>query len=251
VIDLLQGPARQASTLEDTGARPWPLPDRSWLLAQTLEDVLLAHWRVPAERLRPHLPDALRLDEREGGAWLTVAGFAVTGLRARGLLPLPYVSRFRQLNVRTYVTVGGRPGVWFFSSDATSRLVVEAARRLYGLRFFDARISLERMPKGLVLESVRDEQTAFSGTFEPGDDVGPPRPGSAEHFLTERYCLYVERSGRLLRAEVHHRPWALRTASAELDLNTMAPAGVMLEDEPAFHHARSQDMLVWPARPFS
>jgi uncharacterized protein len=251
MIELLQGPARQAACLEQTAARPWPLPDDAWVLAQTLEHVLLAHWRVPAERLRSHLPGEVVPDEHDGSAWLTVAGFAVSDLRARGLLPLPYVSRFRQLNVRTYVTHDGKAGIWLFSCDATSRLVVEAARRLYGLPFFDARISLERMPNGLVLESVRDEQTAFSGTFEPGGDAGEGRPGSREHFLTERYCVYAERGGRLLRADVHHRPWSLRAASAALDLNTMAPAGLRLDGEPAFHYARRQDMLVWPARPVS
>jgi uncharacterized protein len=251
VSELLQGPARQVASLEETAARPWPLPDDAWVLAQTLEHVLLAHWRVPAGPLRSHLPEGVELDELDGSAWLTVAGFAVSDLRARGLLPLPYVSRFRQLNVRTYVTGDDRPGIWLFSCDATSRLVVEAARRLYGLPFFGARISLERMPNGFVLESVRDEQTAFSGTFEPEDTLGPPRPGSREHFLTERYCVYVERGGKVQRADVHHRPWSLRAASAALDLNTMAPAGLTLEGEPAFHYARRQDMLVWPARPVS
>src|SRR5215218_4796419 len=143
-LDLLQAPARQASSLEETAHRPWPLPDSSWVMGQTWDDLLFAHWRVSADAVRAQLPDGLEVDEHDGSAWLGVTPFVVTGLRARGMLPLPFVSSFLELNVRTYVIRDGKPGIWFFSLDASSQFAVEAARRLYRLPYFRARITCRR-----------------------------------------------------------------------------------------------------------
>src|SRR6266571_1188628 len=129
--DLLQAPVRQASSLEHIEHRPWPVPKRPWVMGQTWDDLLFLHYRVPAGQVRPLVPAGLELQEHSGSAWLGVTPFVITGLRARGLLPLPLASSFRELNVRTYVTRGGKPGIWFFSLDASSQLAVGAARRLY------------------------------------------------------------------------------------------------------------------------
>ena len=143
-MSFLEAPLRQASTLDEAAHRPWAVPDRPWVLAQTLDDLLFVHYRVPVEQLREFVPDGLEVQEHSGSGWLAVTPFVVTGLRARGLLPLPFASSFRQLNVRTYVTRGDRPGIWFFSLDASSQVAVEAARRLYRLPYFCAEISVRR-----------------------------------------------------------------------------------------------------------
>jgi uncharacterized protein YqjF (DUF2071 family) len=243
---LLETPARQARSLEAAGHRPWPLPTRSWVLAETCRDQLFAHWRVSAAALRDHLPDALEVDEHDGSAWLAVTPFAVDGLRVRGLLPLPRASSFLELNVRTYVTHGDRPGIWFLSLDASSRLAVEVARRLYRLPFFQATIGLRREAERLAYDCARDDGRAFSASFAPVGDASPAGPGSLEGFLVERYCLYVEQGGRLCRAEIHHRPWPLRRADADIELNTMPPDWLRLDDEPLFHCSGRQDVLIWP-----
>ena len=138
--------AAQAQTLEDTAHRPWPLPARPWVMGQTWRRLLFLHWPVAAERLRPLVPTALELEEWDGSAWLGITPFRVEGLRARGLLPLPLLSSFDEINCRTYVRRGDRAGIWFFSLDASSRLAVEAARRTYRLPYRYARHPLEPRP---------------------------------------------------------------------------------------------------------
>jgi uncharacterized protein YqjF (DUF2071 family) len=243
---LLHAPARQASSLQETEHRPWPVPDSSWVMGQTWDDLLFAHWPIDVDALRPHVPDGLEIEQHDGSAWLGVTPFVVTGLRARGTLPLPLVSSFRELNVRTYVTRDRKPGIWFFSLDASSQVAVEAARRLYRLPYFRARISFERRGRRILYECVRHEGKAFSGWYEPEGAVSPAEPGSLEHFLTERYCLYASDRGRLYRADIHHRPWPLQPASAEIDLNTMPPDGIKLDGEPLCHYSRRQDVVIWP-----
>jgi uncharacterized protein len=222
-------------------------------MGQTWESLLFAHWRVDADALRRLVPETLRLQTHDGSAWLGIMPFRVSALRLRGTLPLPIVSSFLELNVRTYVTAGGKPGIWFFSLDASSGLAVEAARRTYKLPYFRARIS-ERRGEWTEFESARSRTRptprVFSARYRP---IGPEFsavPGSLEEFLAERYCLYaVDERGRLHRAEIHHSPWPLQPAEARLELNTMAPEGVELpEEEPLLHFAGAQDVVIWPLK---
>jgi len=238
-------PARQASTLEDTGHRPWPLPDGPWVMGQTWDELLFVHYRVPFEALRPLVPKGLELQEHSGSGWLGVTPFVITGLRARGLLPLPYASSFRELNVRTYVTRDDKPGIWFFSLDASSQLAVEAARRLYHLPYFRAEISMRRRGEEIVYDCSRGGGKAYSAAYRPDGDVFNAKPGSLEYFLTERYCLYAEHEATLYRAEIHHGPWPLQPAQARIDLNTMPPVKVS-DGEPLVHYSARQDVVIWP-----
>ena len=251
LIDALQAPARQRASLETTDHRPWPLPDGTWIMGQTWEHLLFAHWRAPADALSSHLPDGVELDLFEDEAWIGVTPFRVTGLRARGLPPLPFVSSFLELNTRTYVTAGGTPGIWFFSLDAASELAVEAARRGYKLPYFRAQMQAEWRGGTLEYESRRRDprgRTAvFRGGYRPIGEVLEPDPRSLAHFLTERYCLYTEDGGRLKRADIHHAPWPLQPADAEIAENTMPPSGVeLLDDEPLLHFSARQDVVIWP-----
>ena len=145
VVGTLPGAARrQRASLDRVAHRPWPLPDGPWVMGQTWADLLFCHWPVAPETIRPHVADALDLDLFDGDAWVSVTPFEVQGTRVRGTLPPPLLSRFPELNVRTYVTFGERPGIWFFSLDAANPFAVEGARRLYRLPYHRARMRAER-----------------------------------------------------------------------------------------------------------
>ena len=217
-------------------------------MGQTWENLLFTHWRVSAEQLRPRVPAGLEVEEHGGSAWVGITPFRVTGLRSRGMLPLPGVSSFLELNVRTYVHApDGEPGVWFFSLDATSRLAVRAARRGYRLPYFDARITFDDDEGWTDVEAVRlgEHGRVFSGRYRPAGAASTSQPGSLGWFLTERYCLYAsDDEGALHRAEVHHGPWLLRPAEAEIELTSISP--IELRGKPLCHVAEPQDVVIWP-----
>jgi hypothetical protein len=219
-------------------------------MGQTWDDLLFAHRRVDADLVRELLPHGLELDTHDGEAWLGVAPFVVTGLRLRGTPALPFVSTFRELNVRTYVTAGGKPGVWFLSLDASSGLAVEAARWLYKLPYYRARIAVERTGGWIAYSCARAEGVrphVFEGRYRPTGPAAEPAPRTLEHFLTERYCLYTQDRGRLMRAEIHHTPWPLQPADAEIDLDTMPPDRLeVVDQDPILHFSRRQDVVIWP-----
>ena len=245
--------AAQARGLQDTAHRPWPLAERPWVQGQTWRDLLFAHWPLPVNALRPVVPPELPVDTFHGHAWIAVTPFEVTGLRLRGTLPAPAVSSFPETNVRTYTTVGGRPGIFFISLDAGSTLAVAGARMTYRLPYFRARISIERRDGEIDYRCDRaDRRASLHVRYRADGALFHPEPGTLEHFLTERYCLYtLDEHRRVHRAEIHHPPWPLQPARAEIEHNSMTvPAGVELPDEPpVLHYAARQDVLIWPLAP--
>jgi uncharacterized protein len=248
IFDLLATPSRQAAVESETAHRPWPVPDRPWVMAQTWDDLLFAHWRVPAESVARLVPQGLEVDQHDGSAWLGITPFVLSNLRLRGTIPLPRVSTFAELNVRTYVTAEDKPGIWFFSLDAASRIAVEGARRMYKLPYFAARMSAERRGEHVEYSSHRldDADRSFEARYQPTDEGFNARPGSLEWFLTERYCLYAVDHGQLQRADIQHPPWPLQEAEAEITMNSMPPREMTLEGSPLFHFSRRQDVLIWP-----
>jgi uncharacterized protein YqjF (DUF2071 family) len=248
----------QSTVIAETAQRPWPLPDGPWLMAQTWRDLLFAHWALAPETLRERLPRRLSLDTFEDQAWIGITPFEVSGLRLRGLPPVPGVSRFPELNVRTYVSAGGRPGIFFFSLDAASPLAVLAARRSYRLPYFRAEMRMGRQGESVSYASRRTSgdgaPAALEAEYRPAGPASPPRPGSLEYFLTERYCLYTtDERGQLLRAEIQHPSWPLQPARASFGENSMTrPWGLDLPpDDPLLHFSRTQQVLIWPLRPVS
>lgn len=229
--------------------RPWPPPAGGWLMFQRWHDLLFAHWRVPVEALRALVPRELPLDLFEGEGWVAVTPFWMSGVRLRGLPPFPGVSRFPELNVRTYVVLDGKPGVYFFSLDAANPLAVAAARQFFHLPYHQARMSADPFGEGISYRCERDRPVpaAFEGWYAPASSAFQAVPGTLEHFLAERYCLYTVRDdGRVHRAEVDHDPWPLQRARAEIRRNTMAQAaGLPITGDPVLHFAKQLDVRVW------
>jgi len=245
-------PRRQRSSLRHSGHRPWLVPGRPWVMGQSWCDLLFAHWPVPADALRAHVPPELELDLFDGEAWVSVTPFEVRGTRPRGALPPPVLSCFPELNVRTYVTVADRPGIWFFSLDAASALAVMAARTVYRLPYFRARMRIEgERDEGFSYVSERTDPrgapAAFRGRYAPLGAHRHAEPGSLEAWLVERYRLYTVDRGQVYAADIHHRPWTLQDVDADIERNTMAaPLGLDLSGEPLVQYAARQDVVFWP-----
>lgn len=241
--------------LKSAAHRPWALPGGPWIMQQVWHDLLFAHWAVAAKDLRPLIPAQLEIDTLDGSAWIGVVPFRMSGVRMRGPLGWRAFAPFPELNVRTYVVEDGKPGVWFFSLDAASALAVWGARRFFHLPYFLAQMKCEERGGWIEYSSTR-EKTArpakLLGRYRAIGDVLPAKPGSIEHFLAERYCLYTaDRRGRIILCEIHHPPWPLQTAEAELEENSMAAAAgiAVAERSPELlHFSRRQDVVVWAPR---
>ena len=254
-MDVDAPPSSVRGLLSQTSHRSAPLPHGNWVMFQQWHQLLFAHWQVSADDLRRQLPPGLELDLFDGRAWLGVVPFRMNGVHMRGLPPLPGLSAFLELNVRTYVRRGEQRGVWFVSLDAANRPAVFAARRWYNLPYFEAEMELVERGGEIAFGSQRTQRGStpaeFRARYGPTGPVERARPGTLEDFLTERYCLFALGPRGLSCAEIHHQQWPLQRARADIAVNTMAQAsGLRLEGPPlALHFARRMDALIWAPRP--
>ncbi len=239
--------------LQQIEHRPYPVPVRRSAMGQTWYELLFAHWPIAPEIMRRLVPANLELDTFEGQAWVGVVPFRMRNIRFFGLTSVPFASRFEELNVRTYVKLDNRPGVFFFSLDASNPVAVEVARQWYHLPYFNARMKVTRQGDKIAYSSRRvhfnsPRPAEFEGEYGPTGPVYLSKPGTLESWLTERYCLYaVDKRQRVYRGEIHHKPWPLQPAYANFKVNTVAQShGLTLPDtKPLLHYAERLDVLAW------
>lgn len=218
-------------------------------MSQSWHDLLFAHWPVDADRLRSLVPRRFEIDSFDGQAWLGIVPFHMTNVTPRYVPSLPWISAFPELNVRTYVRVDDKPGVFFFSLDAGNPVAAGTARTLLNLPYYTADMVVA-VGSRVDYRSRRMATPAaeFRGWYRPHGNPRAPAAGSLEYFLTERYCLYaIDRQARAYRLDIHHPVWTIETADAEIAVNTMADAaGVRLPaTAPLLHFAKRQDMVCW------
>jgi uncharacterized protein YqjF (DUF2071 family) len=240
-----------SAIVKEVSHRPWPMPDLPWVMTQTWHALLFAHWAVDPRTLRDKVPSAFELDLFDDVGWLGIIPFHMTNVAPRAVPSLPWISEFPELNVRTYVRVDDRPGIYFFSLDAGSTLAVRAAKTLLNLPYYSASMTVKQQAGSIEYESVRQDHSfaaSLSAHYRPIGTRYQARNGSLEYFLTERYCLYnLDHQGAPYRLEIHHPPWPLQAAEAEFERNTMADAaGLPLADvTPVLHFSKRQDMVAW------
>lgn len=224
----------------------WPLMRQWW------GKLLFAHWPIEAKLLRPLIPDGLTIDTFEGEAWIGVVPFTMWGIRPLFTPPIPGLSAFHELNVRTYVHYKGVPGVWFFSLDANNATAVWAARSFFSLPYYNSRITLHQQAETISYSLTRTHKNAqpakLETTWHIGESLKPSEPDTLPFFLTERYCLYAARKEKIYRLRISHPVWQLKQATLSSFESTMiealglpTPAG-----EPLLHYAEELKVDIWP-----
>jgi uncharacterized protein YqjF (DUF2071 family) len=241
--------------LKTVAHRPWPLPESPWVMTQIWHELLFAHWPIEPGKLCPLVPSILPLDTYKGQCWVGIVPFHMTYVRPRWAPPVSNLSSFVELNVRTYVTLHGIPGVYFFSLDASNSIAVAIARAMFHLPYFNAVMRSERVDDTIHYSSRRTHRGAppaeFKATFRPIAPITYAQPGSLESWLTERYCLYTEMGSEgVYRGDIHHVPWPLQSAELEANVDTMAIShGINLPDiPPLLHYSERLEVLIWPLR---
>ncbi len=220
----------------------------------TWSELLFAHWPVDPNAIARLLPQGLTLDTHQGEGWIGVVPFLMSRIAPRCCPSIPGLSRFLELNVRTYVTYEGKPGVWFFSLDAANRIAVRAARMTFNLPYMDARMALvNEHSERYHFQSERTHRgelpAALDASYEPIGETFIACEGSFEHWLTARYCLYsADRKGRLYRGEIDHEPWRLSSASWTERSNSMCdPLQIELRGQPHLLFAQPIHVRAWAA----
>jgi len=191
---------------------PQPVLRQSWL------ELTFLHWSFDPALVRPLIPAGLELDLWEGKCFVGLVPFILADITLARAPAAPWLSRFNETNVRTYVfDRHGRRGVWFFSLDAARLAAVIGARISYALPYYWARMEVHRDGPQVRYRSKRRHgpQGKTYIVVTPGTAIVEPSP--LEIFLTARWRLFACRSDRLFRADIDHPRWPLQQAT----VNTM------------------------------
>ncbi len=238
--------------LTATSHRPWPLPQTRWTMTQRWNDLLFAHWPVPAARLADLIPPGLVLDTFDGSAWVGVVPFWMDQIKMRGLPPIPGANRFPELNLRTYVREENTNmgGVYFFSLDAANPLAVAVARLFFKLPYYWSKMRIDHCDNREFRYSserrFQKNQARFRARYRSLGQASDKQ--GLEYFLTDRYALYTaDPSGALFKGNIHHLPWPLERAEAEFEINELPAAhGIVLPDTPPLlHYSRELVVYIW------
>jgi uncharacterized protein len=218
-------------------------PVRLPVMIQHWTCLTFLHWRYPAELIQSHLPAGLRVEPFDGAAWVGLVPFLMDRVRAPRLPPLPWLSRFPETNVRTYVHgPDGRTGIWFLSLDAARLPAVAAARAGYGLPYFWSAMSLRRSGAEVLYRARRRWPGRTGARCDARVEFGQPLTDEEltplDHFLTARYRLYSTLAGRLVAADAEHPRWPLRRARlVELRQDLIQAADLPAPDHDPILHA--------------
>ncbi len=205
-----------------------------WIGTQTWQDVLFLHWPIAPKILVKYIPQELKLDIYKGNAWLSVVLFKVKGQRLRFLPPLPGISSYLQLNVRTYVEYNGRKGIYFFHLDITNQLLVKLAT-MGSLPYRYTEIFLQQ---GLYTSRYKTFNERLRVIYKPADNTNLV----FDQWLVERYHSWAKWGNALFRIDIQHAPWQLQQAYATIQSNTLAPflKNTFQHTQPIAHYAKQQ-----------
>ncbi|MGG1398021.1 DUF2071 domain-containing protein [Bacillus salipaludis] len=238
--------------MNDVGHRSWPLPSKYWIMRQTWSNILFLHWPIPLNILRPHIPSSLQIDTFNGSAWIGVIVFVLEGIFPRGISSISLTPKFPEMNVRTYVTCDGKPGIYFLSIDVENWASLKIAKRWFHLPYYSAQVSFRKEGQSFHIHSSRNGNfntpITFKGKYVPVSEVYFPKEGTLDHWLTERYCLYSSNNGdNIYCGEIHHLPWPLQKAEMEIFRNTLlSPFHFDISEvDPIVHFSTGVESLMW------
>jgi uncharacterized protein YqjF (DUF2071 family) len=198
-------------------AQSLPLrPNKTPFMYQTWRRMIFLHCHVAHDLIQANLPPGLGVDTFEGEAWLSLVGFQVRDLRLRGLPSTPLYSHFDEINVRTYVfDEHNRPGIWFYSLDASNWLDCKAAQLGLGLPYRYTRVAEHSDEQG---NNIIDAAKGGRYCRIRGAPSGDRRVAVADtlpFFLQERYLLFSQHRGKLKSLQIHHKPYEFREFQME------------------------------------
>jgi uncharacterized protein YqjF (DUF2071 family) len=205
------------------------VPPRPFLTAQW-SDLVLVTFEAPEDLVRRAIHPCLDPDRWQDRTHVSVVAVTMRNLRVAGWR-VPGFTEHPQVNFRTYVRHGAERGVWFLRQLVPSRLIAAVGRLRYREPFAAIRIEQrqsetpgERRVEYRLGPPERGWRIAVAGSAASR----PPKPGSADHHVVERYLGYrSDRKGRLTAFRVEHPPWEVRDVrAAACDIDFAALYGV-------------------------
>lgn len=220
------------------------MPTGPWRYYQEWLDLLFLHFQVDYDLLRPLVPAGLQIDQHQGSCYVSLVAFEMKNIRPRNLPSFPPLSDFYEINVRTYIEQDGKKSVYFISIEASKYLSALVARKLSGLPY----------EKSTILRDAQGYQNLNQGKgfrlktiFEVTDEI--KIKSSLDSWLTERYCLYLDKGDGIYCFDIHHPEWPLFSVQLQECQLGYTIGGIHLHNEniALIHYSPGVQVLAWDA----
>ena len=193
------------------------MAEKRIIMKQEWHNLLFLHWPVPISLICNQIPKQLELDTYNNKAWIGIIPFQMKKLRPSYAFPIPKISNFTEINLRTYVKDKyNRKGVWFFSLDTQNSFGNWIAKTFFHLNYRYAKTSFlsdteERNTCKFKLPNTKHPTQIFSWQHTQDSLIPSKKPESLDFFLTERYRLYSfnKEKNTLLTGTLNHEPYKL------------------------------------------
>jgi len=230
-----------SNILADISQRTYPIPESNWKYYQQWHNTVFLHWSLPNKKIKELLPPNLELDTFDGNAWISLVAFEVQKMRVHYLPPFPYVSNFKEINVRTYVTHNGIKGIYMFSIETDKLIEVLLTRIFIGLPYKKSNI---KKSSHKILSFNKQNNYQLDLSYKP-IEVSTIKT-KLDYWLTERHALYNYKESQLYRHDIHHKEWQLNEVDISVwDINYNFKDLSLTINPDKVHFAKKIQVLLW------
>ena len=222
--------------------RPFPLPNGNWKYYQEWNNALFFHWAIPQDILRKCVPEKFTLDHFEDVCYVSLVAFTMNQIRPRYLPSISFISDFDEINLRTYIDNDNKKVVYFLNIEASNLISTYIAKYLSKLPYeksdilrTDTKYTSKNAKKGFFLDTE----------FEIKE--GLKHKTALDKWLTERYCLYLDKDRDFYRYDIHHKEWELKNIDIKrLNLNyKIAELNLSNKTADFTHYSEGVKVISW------
>lgn len=227
--------------LRDTQHRPFELPKGKWSYYQEWNNALFLHWKIPVEVLQKLIPKKLKLDTINGEAYVSLVAFTMQKIRPKNLPAVKFISDFDEINLRTYIDIDSKKGVYFLNIEAAKTLSVFIAKALSGLPY--EKSSIQRSNR-----QYKSMNQLKKFHLDVNFDIKNMLTSKTELdlWLTERYCLYLDKNEKLYRYDIHHKEWNIKTVKInQLEVNYSIGELTLNGNPDLVHYSDGVEVIAW------
>ena len=231
--------------LQNISHRPWTLPVGYWSYYQEWNNALFLHWKVSRDELAELVPKNISIDTFKGNAWISLVAFSMEKIKPKRFPSVSKISDFHEINVRTYLTTENKAGVYFLNIEAEKQLSVWIIKLLSGLPYEKANISRQQNKYDQKYTSINKRKGfQFDTSFIVGEKI--EQKSELDKWLSERYCLYLNKGKKRYRYEIHHKEWNLYNVEITNLKIKYKIGAITLNDKPDLvHYSDGVKVLTW------
>jgi uncharacterized protein YqjF (DUF2071 family)/predicted DCC family thiol-disulfide oxidoreductase YuxK len=176
------------------------------------DDLVFLNYPCKPELIQKLLPKGMLVDLFENKAYLTIAPLTMSNFSLYSCKFL-FQKQFYECNLRTYVQVGKKTGVYFFSLDADSVLEVFGAKAIFRLnyRYRSMKFSLKKGYYDFSMKNPLNSKEKTHIRLHISKEKKDPTP--LIRFISDRSSYFVTHKNHLFEGIVEHMDWQFHKAN--------------------------------------